>query len=398
MYERIRWFGALKPPGRGGWQQWASVRGQRPPGPSGSPGLLAGSAKVIPLSKVSKKRKYGASITAKSPQSPASSSGAAGRSHSESQQARKRSSSLSAFRSKVRLRLALNPQPLSGENCTPDPDLPSRHPPLWTTPITPRQENLLLLRRHSFPRHSVPLRCLHNPGRAGNARLLVPQLGDSASLHFQVAPGRRIERAERITGFARAKPEVRDVKRGRCPSRTMLSAEPSEPFGLDCLAVSKHCPPQHPPRRRCARLRRTQPRLPSAVRTVPGYAVLRPDAPQAEDCRLRRQSSAGGQFANRSLAAKNRSVCLILLINYSYDILVSCVTLHPLPTLFLTPLKKNKKTAKVVRLMVSVKVKRLRRPLRGTLTDTNAGRKRQRFFFFFLFRFSFFPFFENIFK
>lgn len=48
--------------------------------------------------------------------------------------------------------------------------------------------------------------------------------------------------------------------------------------------------------------------------------------------------------------------------------------------------------------MVSVKVKRLRRLLRRTLTDTNAGRKRQRFFFFFLFPVSFFLFFENIFK
>ncbi len=136
------------------------------------------------------------------------------------------------------------------------------------------------------------------------SNLLVTRLEYSAALHIQAAPGRRIERAERTTGFARAKPEARTVKRGRCPSRTMLSAEPSEPCGLDCQAVSKHCPPQHPPRRRCVRLRRTKPRLPSAVRTVPGFAVHRPAAPQAEDCRLRRQSSAGGQFANRSLAAK----------------------------------------------------------------------------------------------
>ena len=147
------------------------------------------------------------------------------------------------------------------------------------------------------------------------SNLLVTRLEYSAALHIQAAPGRRIERAERTTGFARAKPEARTVKRGRCPSRTMLSAEPSEPCGLDCQAVSKHCPPQHPPRRRCVRLRRTKPRLPSAVRTVPGFAVHRPAAPQAEDCRLRRQSSAGGQFANRSLAAIYRCIyCVKFLV------------------------------------------------------------------------------------
>lgn len=52
-------------------------------------------------------------------------------------------------------------------------------------------------------------------------------------------------------------------------------------------------------------------------------------------------------------------VLLIVLVHFSLGILPCVITLHSFTTLVLYALKKNKKSAKVVRLMVSVKVRRL---------------------------------------
>lgn len=60
-----------------------------------------------------------------------------------------------------------------------------------------------------------------------------------------------------------------------------------------------------------------------------------------------RQSSACGQFANRSLADRSFAVIvlLIVLVLYPLGILLCDITLHSFPTLVLYALKKNKKSA-----------------------------------------------------
>lgn len=122
--------------------------------------------------------------------------------------------------------------------------------------------------------------------------------------------------------------------------------------------------------------------------------------PKAEDCRLRRQSSASGQFAIRSLADRSSAVIvlLIVLVHYSLDIPACVITLHSFTTLLLYALKKNKKSAKVVRLMVSVKVRRLTPSALRNL-DRHQHRTEKAILFLFLFFPVFlFLFFRKFFK
>ncbi len=184
--------------------------------------------------------------------------------------------------------------------------------------------------------------------RGGQKRKTAPSTSQSSTQFLTDTLRSQTRRAERTPGLClRQRPEMRAVIRGRCHShnafRRAVRALRSRPSSR--LQAS---PPRHPPRR---------------------------------------QSSASDQFANRSLAASSSTVIvlLIVLVHFSLGVLPCVITLHSFPTLLLYALKKNKKSAKVVRLMVSVKVKRQSRPLRGTLTDTNTGRKKQSFFFSFLF-------------
>lgn len=94
------------------------------------------------------------------------SSGAAGRSHSESLQVSKLPSSLPPFRFSVKpAALNLNPRPLSGENCPPNPDYRQDVLRYGLCPLL-HSRKIWPASRHSFPRRSAPLRSLHNPGRA----------------------------------------------------------------------------------------------------------------------------------------------------------------------------------------------------------------------------------------
>lgn len=134
--------------------------------------------------------------------------------------------------------------------------------------------------------------CLHNPGRTGKPRICSLR-GLSTPLRYifnplQVAESRERNALPALQGqspkYVLSKGE--DAPHAQCfppsqPSPAVSAALPSPSIPTAASSPLSLCPAS-----------RTQPQLPTAVRTVPGFAVHRPAAPQAEDCRLRRQSSA----------------------------------------------------------------------------------------------------------
>lgn len=135
---------------------------------------------------------------------------------------------------------------------------------------------------------------------------------------------------------------MRAVKRGRCPHAQCFPPSHLSPAVSSVLPAPSISTAASSPLSLCP-ASRTQPQLPTAVRTVPGYAVHRPAVPQAEDCRLHRQSSAAASSLIRSLAAKSVLLYMLYSLLFRYS-------MQSLPHYFLTfslyILKKNKNPCK----------------------------------------------------
>ena len=194
---------------------------------------------------------------------------------------------------------------------------------------------------------------------ARNARLFPTLLGRPLRSRL-IRSGRRLAERNALPAYACGNARRRVLSLGEDATPAMLSAEPSEPLRSRPSSRLQASLPRHPPRRQSGLQAVPTRDSPRGRQDSVRQAVHRPAVP-AEDCRLRRQSSDSGQFAIRSLATRSSAVIvlLIILVDYSLDIPVCVITLHSFPTLLLYALKKNKKSAKVVRLMVSVKVTRL---------------------------------------
>lgn len=139
--------------------------------------------------------------------------------------------------------------------------------------------------------------------RGGQKRETVPYASRSSTPFPTDTLRSQTRRAERAPGLClRQRPETRAVIRGRCHSRNAFrravrALTVSFVFPSPSISTAASSPP---PIRTAGS---PDSRLPSGPSGQCPASRPQTCRPKAEDCRLRRQSSASGQFANRSLAA-----------------------------------------------------------------------------------------------